>query len=298
MKLSNAMLQKKENTKMAKTVADVLKLGKDVKMVDVRFIDLPGTWQHFTIPVRRLDEELFAEGLPFDGSSIRGFQEIHESDMLLMPDPESAFIDPVADIPTLVITCDVYDPITLQPYDRDPRYVARKAEAYVKQTGIADTVFFGPEAEFFIFDNVRYGSNTNESFYHIDSDEGWWNSGRSDRQNFGGQISPKRGFPCPTYRHAGDARRNVALERRHPMEVHHHDGNRRSRIAALHHTHCMLTSFWFAHIAKNVARKNGNIVTFMPKPCLRHDPVCTSTVLVKGDTNVFTMRQARVCHSR
>ena len=111
---------------MAQTVADVLKLGKDVKMVDIRFIDLPGTWQHFTIPVRRLDEDLFAEGLPFDGSSIRGFQEIHESDMLLMPDAESAFIDPVADIPTLVITCDVYDPITLQPYERDPRYVAKK----------------------------------------------------------------------------------------------------------------------------------------------------------------------------
>jgi glutamine synthetase len=149
---------------MAKTVAEVLKMGKEMKMVDVRFIDMPGTWQHFTIPVHRLNDELFKEGLPFDGSSIRGFQEIHESDMLLIPDPETAFIDPVANIPTLVLTCDVYDPITLQPYERDPRYIAKKAEAYLKQTGIADTVFIGPEAEFFIFDNVRYSSSTNESY--------------------------------------------------------------------------------------------------------------------------------------
>ena len=149
---------------MAKTVADVLKMGKDVKMVDVRFIDMPGTWQHFTIPAHRLTEDLFQEGLPFDGSSIRGFQEIHESDMLLMPDAESAFIDPVANIPTLVLICDVHDPITLESYERDPRYVAHKAEAYLKQTGIADTVYIGPEAEFFIFDNVRYSSGTNESF--------------------------------------------------------------------------------------------------------------------------------------
>src|SRR5512139_2527035 len=210
---------------MAKTAADVIKLGKDVKMVDVRFIDLPGTWQHFTIPVRRLDEELFTEGLPFDGSSIRGFQEIHESDMLLMPDPESAFIDPVADIPTQVLTCDVYDPITLQPYDRDPRYVARKAEAYVKQTGIADTVFFGPEAEFFIFDSVRYSNGTNESYYHVDSEEGWWNSGVPGGK--GGQISPKRGyFPVPPTDTLQTVRGQILMaleEAGIPMEVHHHE---------------------------------------------------------------------------
>src|SRR5689334_9416208 len=157
---------KKGEYSMAKTVKEVLEMGKNVKMVDIRFVDLPGTWQHFTIPVRRLNAELFEEGLPFDGSSIRGFQEIHESDMLLLPVPETAFIDPVADIPTLVLTCNVHDPITLQPYGRDPRFVATKAEAYLKSTGIADTVFFGPEAEFFIFDNVRYSSGTNESYHH------------------------------------------------------------------------------------------------------------------------------------
>ena len=140
---------------MAKTVADALAMAKNIKMIDIRFTDMPGQWQHFTIPAHRFDEEFFEEGIPFDGSSIRGFQEIHESDMLLKPDPETIFIDPVANIPTLVVTCDVYDPITLQPYLRDPRYVARKAEAYLKQTGIAETAYFGPEAEFFIFDNVR-----------------------------------------------------------------------------------------------------------------------------------------------
>jgi glutamine synthetase len=282
---------------MAKTVADVLKLGKDVKMVDVRFIDMPGTWQHFTIPVRRLDEELFAEGLPFDGSSIRGFQEIHESDMLLMPDPESAFIDPVADIPTLVITCDVYDPITLQPYERDPRYVARKAEAYVKSTGIADTVFFGPEAEFFIFDNVRYGSSTNESYYHVDSEEGWWNSGRSDRQNFGGQISPKRGyFPVPPTDTLQNVRSEIVLALEAagiPMEVHHHEvataGQSELGMRFTTLTRMADQLLVYKYIAKNVARKNGKTVTFMPKPLFGDNGsgMHVHSSLWKGDTNVF-----------
>ena len=282
---------------MAQTVADVLKLGKDVKMVDVRFIDLPGTWQHFTIPVRRLDEELFSEGLPFDGSSIRGFQEIHESDMLLMPDPESAFIDPVADIPTLVVTCDVYDPITLQPYQRDPRYVAKKAEDYVKQTGIADTVFFGPEAEFFIFDNVRYGSGTNEAYYHIDSEEGWWNSGRSDRQNFGGQISPKRGyFPVPPTDTLQNVRSQIVLALEAagiPMEVHHHEvataGQSELGMRFTTLTRMADQLLVYKYIAKNVARKNGKTVTFMPKPLFGDNGSgmhCHSS-LWKGDTNVF-----------
>jgi glutamine synthetase len=282
---------------MAQTVADVLKLGKDVKMVDVRFIDLPGTWQHFTIPVRRLDEDLFKEGLPFDGSSIRGFQEIHESDMLLMPDPESAFIDPVADIPTLVVTCDVYDPITLQPYERDPRYVAKKAEAYLKQTGIADTVFIGPEAEFFIFDNVRYGSGTNESYYHIDSEEGWWNSGRADRPNFGGQISPKRGyFPVPPTDTLQNVRSQIvmALEAAGiPMEVHHHEvataGQSELGMRFTTLTRMADQLLVYKYIAKNVARKNGKTVTFMPKPLFGDNGSgmhCHSS-LWKGDTNVF-----------
>lgn len=282
---------------MAKTIADVLALGKDAKVIDLRFIDLPGQWQHVSLPARRLEEELFTEGMPFDGSSIRGFQEIHESDMLLMPDPESAFMDPVANIPTLVVTCDVYDPITLQPYLRDPRYVARKAEAYLKQTGIADTVFMGPEAEFFIFDNIRYSSNTYESFYHIDSDEGWWNSGRSDKQNFGGQISPKRGyFPVPPTDTLQDVRTEIVLALEAagiPMEVHHHEvatagqvelGMRFNTLTRMADQLLM-----YKYIAKNVARKNGKTVTFMPKPLFGDNGsgMHVHSSLWKGDTNVF-----------
>ena len=282
---------------MAKTAADVIKMGKDVKLVDVRFIDLPGTWQHFTIPVRRLDDDLFKEGLPFDGSSIRGFQEIHESDMLLMPDPESAFIDPVADTPTLVLTCDVYDPITLQPYERDPRYVARKAEDYVKSTGLADTVFFGPEAEFFIFDNVRYGSGTNESYYHVDSDEAWWNSGRSDKQNFGGQITPKRGyFPVPPTDSLQNVRSEILLTLETagiPMEVHHHEvataGQSELGMRFTTLTRMADQLLVYKYIAKNVARKNGKTVTFMPKPLFGDNGsgMHVHSSLWKGDTNVF-----------
>ena len=282
---------------MAKTIADVLALGKDAKVIDLRFIDLPGQWQHVSLPARRLEEELFTEGMPFDGSSIRGFQEIHESDMLLMPDPETAFMDPVANIPTLVVTCDVYDPITLQPYLRDPRYVARKAEAYLKQTGIADTVFMGPEAEFFIFDNIRYSSNTYESYYHIDSDEGWWNSGRADKQNFGGQISPKRGyFPVPPTDTLQDVRTEIVLALEAagvPMEVHHHEvatagqvelGMRFNTLTRMADQLLM-----YKYIAKNVARKNGKTVTFMPKPLFGDNGsgMHVHSSLWKGDTNVF-----------
>jgi glutamine synthetase len=283
--------------KMAKTVAEVLKMGKEVKLVDVRFIDMPGTWQHFTIPVHRLSEDLFKEGLPFDGSSIRGFQEIHESDMLLLPDPETAFIDPVANIPTLVLICDVHDPITLEPYERDPRFVARKAEAYVKSTGIADTVYIGPEAEFFIFDNVRYSSGTNESYYHIDSDEGWWNSGRGDRPNLGGQIGPKRGyFPVPPTDTLTDVRSQIMMaleELGIPMEVHHHEVATagQSELGMRFNTLTRMADqlLVYKYIAKNVARKNGKTVTFMPKPMFGDNGSgmhCSSS-LWKDNTNVF-----------
>jgi len=282
---------------MAKTTKEVLELAKNVKLVDIRFTDLPGTWQHFTIPVRRLDEDFFKEGIPFDGSSIRGFQEIHESDMLLIADPETAFIDPVAEIPTLVVTCDVHDPITLQPYSRDPRFVARKAEAYLKQTGIADTVFVGPEAEFFIFDNVRYSSGTNESYYHIDSDEGWWNSGRGDRQNFGGQISPKRGyFPVPPTDTLQTVRSQILLTLEQagvPMEIHHHEvataGQTELGMQFTTLTRMADNLLLYKYIAKNVARQNGKTVTFMPKPLFGDNGsgMHVHQSLWKGGSNVF-----------
>ena len=163
---------------MSKTVADAIKMAAQAKIVDLRFTDLPGTWQHFSIPARQLSEELFDEGLGFDGSSIRGFQAIQESDMLLKPDPDTAFRDPVLEVPTLALICDIYDPVTGQPYSRDPRYIAKKAERYLQQTGIANSSYWGPEAEFFLFSNVRYEANAYRAGYAIDSPEGWWNSGQ------------------------------------------------------------------------------------------------------------------------
>ncbi len=259
---------------MAKTVKEVLELAKNVKMVDLRFIDLPGTWQHFTIPAHRLTLDLFEEGIPFDGSSIRGFQEIHESDMLLLLDPDTAFIDPVAPLPTLVISCDVYDPITKQPYSRDPRYVARKAEAYLKQTGIGDTAFFGPEAEFFIFDNIRYGSSTNESFYEIDSAEGWWNSGDKSKPNMGGQILPKRGyFPVPPTDTLQLLRSQIVMsleEAGVEMEIHHHEVATAGQVELGMKFNTLVRMadqlLVYKYIAKNVARQHGKTATFMPKP--------------------------------
>ena len=159
---------------MPRTPDDVKKLAKEsgAKIVDLRFIDLPGMWQHFSIPVEDLDEDLFTEGIGFDGSSIRGFQQIHESDMLLIADAETAVVDPVLSIPTLSMICNVFDPLTRKPYSRDPRHVAQKAEAYLKSTGIADISYWGPEAEFYIFDNVRYDQNAQSGYYYIDSSEG------------------------------------------------------------------------------------------------------------------------------
>ena len=178
---------------MPRTPNDVKKLAKDAgaKIVDLRFIDLPGMVQHFSIPVEDLEEELFTEGIGFDGSSIRGFQQIHESDMLLIADAESAVMDPVLSIPTLDVICNVFDPITRKPYTRDPRYVAQKAEAYLKKTGIADTSYWGPEAEFYIFDSVRYDQTAHSGYYYVDSVEGIWNSGRDEGTESRLQAAPQ-----------------------------------------------------------------------------------------------------------
>ncbi|MCE5259553.1 MAG: type I glutamate--ammonia ligase [Chloroflexi bacterium] len=259
---------------MPGSVKDVLELGKSVKMVDIRFTDLPGVWQHFTIPVNRLDEDLFTNGIGFDGSSIRGFKEIHESDMLLMPDPASAFIDPIFEVPTLDIVCDVYDPVTLQPYGRDPRYVARKAEAYLKQTGIADSAYMGPEAEFFIFSDVRYGVESNSAFYRIDSPEGWWNSASEEGTHLGGQIPPKRGyFPVPPTDTLQDVRSKMVLALMASgmeIEIHHHEVATAGQSEIGQKFNTLLKSadgvMKYKYIIKNVARQNGLTATFMPKP--------------------------------
>ncbi len=256
------------------TVADVMKMKEKVQMVDLRFTDMPGTWQHFSIPATQMEESLFDEGIGFDGSSIRGFKEIHESDMLLIPDPSTAFIDPVLEVPTLVIICDVYDPITRQPYSRDPRHIAKKAEAFLKQTGIATTSYWGPEAEFFLFNDVRYGSNTNSSFYYIDSVEGWWKSGEDLKPNLGAQIPPKRGyFPVPPADTQQDVRSKIVLALMSAgitVEVHHHEVATAGQAEIDMRFDTLLRMadnvMIYKYIVKNVARQNGLTATFMPKP--------------------------------
>ena len=183
-----------------KTPSDVSKMIKDhgVKLVDFKFTDLPGTWQHFTTTLTEYNEDIFTDGLGFDGSSIRGWKVINASDMLVIPDPATAWIDVFNAEPTLSLICTIVDPITREPYDRDPRGIAEKAEAYLKSTGIADTAFFGPEAEFFIFDDVRFANSGNAASYVVDSAEGHWNSAREEFPNLGYKIRPKEGyFPVP-----------------------------------------------------------------------------------------------------
>ncbi len=282
---------------MSKTVADVLAMAKQVSMVDLRFTDLPGTWQHFSIPAHELNEALFEDGIGFDGSSIRGFREIHESDMLLIPDADSAFVDPVLQVPTLVLICDVYDPITHQPYTRDPRYVARKAEAYLQQTGLADVSYWGPEAEFFIFNDVRYGGGTNQGFYYIDSQEGWWNSGKELNPNLGGQIPPKRGyFPVPPADTLQDLRSKMVMALESvgvPVEVHHHEvatagqAEIDMRFATL--TRMADQVMIYKYVVKNVARQNNMTATFMPKPLFEDNGsgMHVHISLWKDERNIF-----------
>ncbi len=256
--------------------SDVFKLIKDkgVKMVDLRFIDFPGVWQHFSIPVARLDESSFEDGVGFDGSSIRGWQGIQESDMLVFPDPATAFIDPFCSVPTMVLICNIKDPVTRQDYTRDPRHVARKAEAYLKATKIADVAYFGPEAEFFVFDEVRYDSGINHGMYMVDSVEGQWNSGREEKPNLGYKPRYKEGyFPVPPSDTLQDIRSEMVLHMLDcglEIEAQHHevatggqceiDIRYQSLVRMADH----LTIY--KYIIKNTARKHGKTATFMPKP--------------------------------
>ncbi len=261
------------------SVKDVFKLIKehDVKMIDLRFTDPFGQWHHFSLSTKQVSEDMFEEGFGFDGSSIRGFQRIEESDMILIPDVTTTFLDPFFEVPTLDIICDIYDPITRQPYSRDPRYVAKKAEAYLKQTGIADSAFFGPEAEFFVFSDVRYGGGTNSGFYFIDSPEGWWNSGKefgSLGPNLGGQIGPKRGyFPCPPTDTLQNVRTQMVLAMESiglNVEVHHHEvgtaGQCEIDLKFDTLTKMADSLMMYKYVVKNVARRYNMAATFMPKP--------------------------------
>src|SRR5262252_613575 len=197
-----------------KSLDDVLNIIKEdkIEMVDLRFTDLPGLWQHFSVPPRALDLEALEEGVGFDGSSIRGFQEIQESDMLVVPDPSTAFLDPYSPDSTLVLICNIRDPVTGQSYSRDARYIAQKAETYLKGTGRADTSYFGPEAEFFVFDDVRYGQGINYALHEIDSSEGSWNTGKEETPNLAHKPRPKEGyFPVPPTDSMQDLRSEMVL---------------------------------------------------------------------------------------
>jgi glutamine synthetase len=280
---------------MSKTVADVIGMGQEVQIVDLRFTDLLGMWHHFSIPARELTPELFQDGIGFDGSSIRAFQEIHESDMLLMLDPDTAFLDQIFEVPTMVVICDIYDPITRQPYSRDARYVAKKAEAYLRQTGIADVSYWGPEAEFFLFDSVRYGSTSNSAFHYIDSSEGWWTSGEEGGK--GGQIPPKRGyFPVPPADTKQDVRSKIVLALEAvgvPVEVHHHEVATAGQTEIDLHfgelTRMADGIMIYKYLVKNVARQNGLTATFMPKPLFEDNGsgMHVHQSLWKDGTNVF-----------
>lgn len=245
-----------------------------IQFVDVRFTDLPGMQQHFSVPVGSFEVEAFEEGIGFDGSSIRGFQQINESDMLVVPDPTTAYLDPFAQYPTLVLICNIVDPITLEIYSRDPRYVGQKAEQYLKDSGIADEAFFGPEAEFFVFSDVRYGQGTNYGFYHLDSPEGSWNTGKEESPNLAYKPRPKEGyFPVPPSDSYQDLRSEMVLlmeEAGIEVEAHHHEvatggqGEIDYKFGPLVLTADRMTIY--KYIVKNVARRRGLTATFMPKP--------------------------------
>src|SRR5580692_8084160 len=249
--------------------------AEGVQFIDVRFCDLPGTVQHFTVPAETFDADVFSEGRMFDGSSIRGFQQIHESDMLLLPDPATAVLDPFRQHKTLNLTFFVHDPLTGEPYSRDPRNIARKAQDYLRGSGIADTAYFGPEAEFYIFDSVRYQTGSNEGYYHIDSIEGAWNTGREEE---GGNLGAKPGykggyFPVPPMDHYTDLRSEMVrklIDCGITVEMQHHEVGTagQAEIDIKFDTLLKMADnlMLYKYVVKSVARAAGKTVTFMPKP--------------------------------
>ena len=256
----------------AKTVLEFAKKN-EVKILDLRFTDLPGLWHHVSYPIEQLSEASFEEGFGMDGSSIRGWAAIHESDMLLIPDPSFYLLDPFTEVSTLVMVADVLDPVTKQRYDRDPRYIARKAELYLSSTGIADTAYFGAEAEFFIFDSVRFDQREQHGFYFIDAEEGRWNSGR-EGTNLGYRPRYKEGyFPVPPTDHYQDLRSEMVITMQNAgliVECHHHEVATGGQTEIDLQFNSLVKSadsmLLYKYIAKNVANQYGKTVTFMPKP--------------------------------
>ncbi len=279
----------------ANTVLEFAKTS-GAKILDLRFTDLPGLWQHVSYPINQLTADSFEEGFGMDGSSIRGWAAINESDMLLIPDPSTHMLDPFTEVPTLVMVCDVIDPVTKQRYDRDPRYIAKKAELYLGSTGIADTAYFGAEAEFFIFDNIRFDQREQHGFYFIDAEEGRWNSGR-ENNNLGYRPRYKEGyFPVPPTDHYQDLRTEMVLTMigcGMDVECHHHevatggqteiDLKYDSLVRSADH---MLL---YKYIVKNTANQYGKTVTFMPKPIFQDNGsgMHTHQSLWKGNKPLF-----------
>lgn len=284
---------------------EILKFVKEnkVEIVDLKFNDLPGLWQHFSIPSSELTDindptrGIWIDGIGFDGSSIRGFQKIQESDMILIPDPETAVIDPACETPTLSLICDIYDPLTKQPYTRDPRYIAKKAEQYLKSTGIADTSYWGPEMEFFIFDDIRFDQNQRCGFYYIDSVEAAWNTGKEENPNLGYKPRYKEGyFPVPPHDTLQDIRSEIILtmiKTGIPVEVHHHEvatagqGEIDMKFDTL--TRMGDKMMWYKYIIKNIAKKHNKVATFMPKPIFEDNGsgMHTHQSLFKDGKNIF-----------
>jgi len=258
------------------TPEQVLAMAKEngVKVLDIRFMDYPGMWQHFSVPIGELEESSFEDGFGFDGSSIRGWQPINASDMLVVPDASTAKIDPFFKVPTLVLIGNIVDPITREAYSRDPRNIAQKAEAYLKSTGIGDTAFIGPEAEFFIFDDIRYESQRNSCFYAVDSVEGTWNTGRCEDPNLGYKPRHKEGyFPVPPSDKFQDLRTDMMLTLESlgiDVECQHHEVATSGQAEIDMRFKPLLQMadqlMWFKYVLKNVAYKAGHTVTFMPKP--------------------------------
>lgn len=270
---------------------------KKAKMVDFRFIDFVGIWHHFSVPVLELTESSFEEGFGFDGSSLRGWMPIHISDMLIKPDPTTAVMDPFLQESTLSMICDIIDPVTLKPYGRDPRYISRKAENYLKSTGIGDTAYFGPEAEFFIFDNIRYDQTENHGFYFIDSKEGHWNSGKEEGPNLGYKPRYKEGyFPVPPLDSHQDIRTEMVLEMEKigiHIECQHHEvataGQAEIDMRFGPLTKMADNLMWFKHIVKNVAHRHNKTATFMPKPLFNDNGsgMHTHISIWKDEKNLF-----------
>jgi glutamine synthetase len=284
---------------LASSPDDVLAKIEDegVQFVDLRFCDLPGLMQHFSVPAHELTADVFADGLGFDGSSIRGFQEIQESDMILIPDPETALIDPFRQHTTLNINCFVHDPVTGESYSRDPRYIAKKAEQYLAGTGTADTAYFGPEAEFFILDDVRFDTTPASSYFFLDSVEAAWNSGKDEGPNLGYKPRHKEGyFPVPPMDHYQDLRSEMVVQLEKAgveIEVQHHEVGTAGQAEIDMRFDTLLRMadklMLYKYIVKNVALQAGKSVTFMPKPIFEDNGsgMHTHQSLWNGDDPLF-----------